>query len=113
MRKRNKDTLSKIGEFGLIDSLSTLVTKRKDVVKGIGDDTAVIKTLASKPLVITTDMLIEGVHFTKKMGAASIGHKALACSLSDIAAMGAAPKWAVVSLGVPKSLNVNFVSIYS
>ncbi len=105
MRKR----LSDVGEFGLIAALSKLVHKSPSVIKGIGDDCAVIKTPDGEHLLLTADMLAEGVHFTRKMGARAIGHKAMACSVSDIAAMGGVPVAAVVSLGAPPDLNISFV----
>jgi thiamine-monophosphate kinase len=106
-------TLSKIGEFGLIDRLKKQIGRSSSVVKGIGDDTAVVPLSSQKYLLLTADMLVEGVHFTTKMPARAIGHKALACSISDIAAMGGIAKYALVSLGVPPSCPVHMIlSIY-
>lgn len=69
---------------------------------GIGDDAAVWKPARSAESVITTDALVEDVHFTRKaMSAADTGHRALASNLSDIAAMGARPVLATIALGVP------------
>lgn len=105
-----KIPLAKIGEFGLIDQLARLVKiNKKEVIKGIGDDAAVLAASGGKYLLLTTDMLAEGRHFTRTMGPGGIGRKALACSLSDIAAMGGLAKTAVVSLAVPPRLNVHFV----
>lgn len=71
------------------------------VVQGIGDDCAVIRPPAGKDLVFTTDFLIENRHFTVAThSAAEIGHKALARSLSDLAAMGSEPLFCLVSLAV-------------
>lgn len=100
--------LSKLGEFGLIDLIRRMVNEGKGVIKGIGDDTAVLSYNARKHLLFTTDMLAEGVHFTRAMGGRSIGYKALACNISDIAAMGGCPTFAVISLGVPPNLEVGF-----
>jgi len=106
----HKIPLSKIGEFGLIDQISRLIkVDKSQVIQGIGDDAAVVASVGKKYLLVTTDMLAEGVHFTKAMGAKRIGRKALACSISDIAAMGGMPKAAVVSLAVSPRLNVDFV----
>jgi len=107
----HKIPLSKVGEFGLIDQISRLIKINKSqVIKGIGDDAAVVKIpRGDKYFLITTDMLAEGVHFTKAMGAKRIGRKALACSISDIAAMGGMPKAAVVSLAVSPRLSVDCV----
>ncbi|OGX10585.1 MAG: hypothetical protein A2Y05_01300 [Omnitrophica WOR_2 bacterium GWA2_53_43] len=79
------------------------------VVHGIGDDTAVVPLDARRYLLLTTDMLLEGVHFERKAPPRLIGRKALACSISDIAAMGGVPRYALVSLGVPGNLSWTFV----
>ncbi len=72
---------------------------------GIGDDAAVIEPERNRLEVLTTDVVIEGVHFDRAFcDPASIGHKALAVNLSDLAAMGAAPRAALLSLGLPGSL---------
>lgn len=108
MCPQNKSSLSQIGEFGLIDLIARLSMNTK-AIRGIGDDAAVLPLSKEKHLLLTTDMLMEGVHFTKVIGPRWIGHKALACSMSDIAAMGGKPTYAVVSLGVPAQLKVDFV----
>jgi thiamine-monophosphate kinase len=64
---------------------------RADVVLGIGDDAALLRVAADADLVLTTDALVEGVHFLPEAPAHSLGHRALAVNLSDIAAMGADP----------------------
>lgn len=94
-------TLAQLGEFGLINRIKTLLGKPPVGVKGIGDDTAVVPFNSTQYLLLTTDMLIEGVHFTKSMPTRAVGHKAIAASLSDIAAMGGTADYALVSLGVP------------
>ncbi len=71
------------------------------VVLGIGDDAAVISPTAGQHLVFCTDTLVEGVHFLPGTDPQSIGHKALAVNLSDIAAMGATPRWALLALTLP------------
>ena len=102
-------TLSKIGEFGFIDSIRSKMTLSPSVIKGIGDDAAIVKSPKDKMLVLTTDMLIEGVHFTKDMPPRGIGRKALGCNLSDIAAMGGVPLYALVSLGISGKIPLPFV----
>ena len=67
----------------------------------MGDDCAVLRTDAGLELAVTTDMLVEGRHFLPGADAYSLGHKALAVNLSDLAAMGAAPRWATLALGLP------------
>ena len=70
--------------------------------EGIGDDAAVIE-LSSSQLVVTTDSLVSGVHFESDRDADAIGHKALAVNLSDMAAMGATPHWALLALTLPSA----------
>lgn len=103
-----KLTLSQIGEFGFINSIRKLITTDSPVVRGMGDDAAVIRLNQNKYLLLTADMLIEGVHFRRNMNPFDIGHKALACSISDIAAMGGLPKYAVISVGLPANLGISY-----
>jgi thiamine-monophosphate kinase len=76
---------------------------RPDVALGIGDDAALVAVPPGAQLVLTTDALIEGVHFLAGAPAHSLGHRALAVNLSDIAAMGADPSWALLSLNLPRA----------
>ncbi|MBN2097745.1 MAG: thiamine-monophosphate kinase [Candidatus Omnitrophica bacterium] len=97
--------LRKIGEFGLIERMVKKIAVDKSVIQGIGDDTAVLPYTKESYLLFTTDMLIEGVHFSRQEATfTQIGRKALAVNISDIAAMGGVPKYAVVSLGLPRGL---------
>lgn len=92
-----------VGEFQLIDALAAAVSgSGQDRLKlGIGDDAAVWTPRAGRDLVATADMLVENVHFRLDWTDwRSLGHKALAVNLSDIAAMGAVPRIALVSLGL-------------
>jgi thiamine-monophosphate kinase len=68
---------------------------------GVGDDCALLRPDAGLELALTTDMLVEGTHFLPDAEARSLGHKALAVNLSDLAAMGAAPRWALLALALP------------
>ena len=77
--------------------------KREDVVTGIGDDAAVLQVPVGKELVVCMDTLVAGVHFPEETSAAAIGHKSLAVNLSDLAAMGATPAWATLSLTLPEN----------
>jgi len=96
-------------EFDFIDQLrqrATLQAHSSQTIQllklGIGDDAAVVHSSAVKDTVIATDLLIEGIDFRRNTAPANLlGHKALAVSLSDIAAMGARPRWSLISLGVP------------
>lgn len=102
--------ISQLGEFGLIERIKRRTDVDISVIKGIGDDAAVLKYTKDKYLLFASDMLIEDVHFTLKDAAPhQIGHKALACNISDIAAMGGIPHFATVSVGLPKNLSVSFV----
>lgn len=75
-----------------------LVRKLRRLSPLIGDDCAVIRSPANQDLLFTTDLTIEGVHFTREMPPQEVGHKACARSLSDIAAMGGTPRYCLVSI---------------
>src|ERR1043165_2636964 len=92
------------GEFELIARyFANLGAPRADVRIGVGDDGAVFMPPASRELVAVTDTLVEGVHFPKGSAPASIGHRAFAVNLSDLAAMGAEPAWGLLALTMPES----------
>lgn len=95
------DTLESLGEFGLIDRISNTVTIRnQSTLKGIGDDAAVIE-LSDKFGLLSTDLLIEGIHFDLSyVPLKHLGYKAIAVNVSDIAAMNGTPKQLTVSLGL-------------
>lgn len=97
------------GEFELIEALSKIVPLSKRAVEGIGDDTAVLPFKGGRYQLFTTDMLARGVHFDRKADPRMIGRKALACNISDIAAMGGKPTDAVVSIGVPRQCPADYV----
>lgn len=102
--------LKDIGEIRLIEQLAKDFRLDRSVVKGSGDDTAVIRWTKDRYLLFTSDMLIEDVHF--KLNRAKpfeIGWKALACNISDIAAMGGVPRYALVSIGIDPRLPVSFL----
>jgi len=107
--------LKHIGEFGLIDKIAKITKTTSSVIKGIGDDCAVLRYTKDKYLLITTDMIIEDVHFRlNRATPQQIGHKAMAVNISDIAACGGVGKWAVVSAGLPKDTDLDFIDrIYS
>ena len=97
-----------LGEFGLIarikDRLPTLPSL---VIKGIGDDAAVFSLPPGKQVVTTVDLLIEGVHFNLSfLSPYLLGRKSLSVNASDIAAMGAAPKFAFLSLAIPETMKI-------
>ncbi len=91
-----------LGEFEIIDRYFRKQVQRSDVVKGIGDDGAVLKPLPGMELVVTVDTLIQGVHFPKDTDPEAIGFKCLAVNLSDLAAMGAKPAWFALALTLPE-----------
>lgn len=95
--------LKKVKEIGLIEGVARrFKPKDQAVVVGIGDDAAAVKGPKGARLLYTCDMLIESVHFKKNEDPRKIGYKAMAVSVSDIAAMGGIPKYALVSVGLPK-----------
>ncbi|KFL35931.1 thiamine-phosphate kinase [Arenimonas donghaensis] len=91
------------GEFALIDRIRDRAGRRDDVVRGIGDDAAVLALPAGHELVVTCDTLVAGVHFPEETLPADIGYKALAVNLSDLAAMAAAPAWCTLAMTLPDS----------
>lgn len=100
-KNKNFTPLSELGEFGLIDHLSKLITlKREDTVRGIGDDAAIIDHSGYETL-ISTDLLTEGVHFDFFYTPLKhLGYKAIVVNISDIAAMGGEPTHAIVGIAV-------------
>ncbi|MCK5654084.1 MAG: thiamine-phosphate kinase [Dehalococcoidia bacterium] len=104
--------VSELGEFGLIELLAKIAGQLKDksVLIGIGDDAACWRTEACAQLA-TSDSLIQDVHFTLSTTTwRELGWKALAVNLSDIAAMGGFPQYALVSLGLPGDIEVASVA---
>ena len=105
-----------VGEFGLIDRLSDTLgdaASGRDLVVGIGDDAAVYRVGGagsdghSRVHVVTTDALVEGVHFDRTyVPLRALGWKAIAVNVSDVAAMNARPRFATVALGLPNNLSV-------
>jgi thiamine-monophosphate kinase len=103
--------LSDIGEFGFIDRIAPLgLIRPAKVIRGIGDDCAVVRIDEDTCLLVTTDLLIERVHFYRSWGSANIlGRKSLAVNISDIAACGGLPKDAFVSIGIPEDVEVEWL----
>jgi len=99
--------LSRLGEFGLIDRIRRKAAVGRGVRLGIGDDAAWVDHPQGSSLV-TTDLLIEGIHFDLKWTSlADLGYKSLAVNLSDIAAMGGTPAYVTISLGIPANFDSN------
>jgi thiamine-monophosphate kinase len=105
--------ISDIGEFGLINEIKKMVGRasknRASVIKGVGDDCAVVGFDKDRYLLLSCDTLIEGIDFLKDTSPFLIGRKALAVSISDIAAMGGLPAYALVSLGLRKDFSLKRV----
>ena len=100
-------TVADIGERALIARIKARVSMPSWVVIGPGDDAAVIQPERGTYEVLTTDAQVEGVHFDRRfVPPDAIGHRALAVNLSDLAAMGASPRAALLSLALPPSLDV-------
>jgi thiamine-monophosphate kinase len=90
------------GEFQLIERyFSGRGARRDDVLAGVGDDAALVAAPPGVALVFALDTLVDGVHFPAGFDARFVGHRALAVNLSDLAAMGAEPAWALLGLTVP------------
>lgn len=101
--KDNANTnIENLGEFGLIEHLTkNFKIRQKSTIKGIGDDAAVISCNSEKELIISTDLLLEGVHFDLSyMPLKHLGYKAVVVNLSDVYAMNAEPTQITVSLAV-------------
>lgn len=88
-----------LSEFELIERYFT--RRYPDIILGTGDDAALVEPGAGMELAISTDMLVSGRHFFADADPQKLGHKALAINLSDMAAMGARPRWTVLSLALP------------
>src|SRR5260221_4163159 len=86
-------------EFDLIARYFTGATRNTRLA--VGDDAALCSVSPGSELAASTDMLVEGVHFFPDVDPQALGHKALAVNLSDLAAMGARPRWAMLSLALP------------
>ena len=93
--------LKEVGEFGLIERIRRATPKGRGVRIGIGDDAAWVEC-RNRSILVTSDLLIEGIHFNLKWTSLyGLGYKTLAVNLSDVAAMGGTPAYLVLSLGIP------------
>src|SRR5438876_5100226 len=99
-----------MNEFELIARLATSLAANKSVIAGAGHDCAVVDIgMAECFLLLKTDAVVEGVHFTKDIKPERVGHKALARCLSDVAAMAGTPAHALVTLGLAREFEVEYV----
>jgi thiamine-monophosphate kinase len=103
--------LKQIGEFGFIDKISRGCLIRPDnIIKAIGDDAAAFTVPADRVSLITTDLLVERIHFIRNtISGFDLGYKALAVNLSDIAAMGGEAREAFVSIGIPGDCPLDYL----
>ena len=113
----HRTEISSLGEFGLINRIRDLVTIRVDdkhvsdqLLKGIADDAAVYKPSSGKVQLVTTDVLVEGIHFDLTFTSFKhLGWKSMVASLSDIAAMGGVPRYATIALILPSKISVEMI----
>ncbi len=102
-----------MNEFSLIDRyFKNISFQREDVILGIGDDAACLRVPVDMDLVVSTDTLVEGVHFLADWDAYDIATRAVLVNVSDMAAMGAIPCWTTLALTLP-SLNEGWLQRYS
>jgi thiamine-monophosphate kinase len=110
LENKDKLSLASLGEFGLIDRIASSVEiKNESTIKGIGDDGAVID-MGDKAMVVSTDMLVEGIHFDLVYTPLKhLGYKAVAVNLSDIFAMNAMPAQITVSIAVSSKITLDAI----
>jgi len=112
---RTKTEISELGEFGLIRRLTeNIILKNDSTLKGVGDDCAVLD-FKNKKIVVTTDLLTEGIHFNLMyVPLRHLGYKAVTVNLSDVYAMNATPKQITVSIAVSAKMSVEAIDeLYS
>lgn len=103
----------RLAERTLIRRIRESTLPTADVLVGIGDDCAVLEPTAGRRLLATTDLLLEDIHFRRRYAEpADVGWKALAVNLSDIAAMGGRPRWALVALACPHDTTLDEVEAF-
>jgi thiamine-monophosphate kinase len=103
--------LKDIGEFGFIERIKGgCLIRNENVIIGIGDDSCVFRTSAEVASLLTTDMLVEQIHFLlEAIPPYQLGRKSLAVNMSDIAAMGGTPKEAVLSVAIPDTVDLEYL----
>jgi len=102
-------SIAKLGEFGLIERFQRQIKTDASVIKGSGDDCAVLAYDKNFFQLFTCDMLVEGVDFSHKENPYLIGRKSIAVSISDIAACGGTPRHCVISIGIPRKTSIEFM----
>ena len=111
MRTDSPKTVADLGEFGLIARIADLLpAENPELLVGIGDDACAFRRPQGGCLLFTADAMVEGVHFRKGWGSwRQVGKKAMAAAISDIAAMGGKPLWALVTLALEPTTPVSVV----
>ncbi len=115
--KSQHTEISAIGEFGLIDRIKKIVdfqvddaSLRDNLILGISDDAAVYRPTPGKVQLLTSDAFIEGIHFDLSFNSFKhLGWKTIIANISDIAAMGGVPRYATITLSIPKKISVEMV----
>ena len=103
--------ISELGEFGLIEHLTSSVEiKNQETIKGVGDDAAILEFPDDKQIVVTTDLLVEGIHFDLTyVPLKHLGYKSVMVNLSDVFAMNARPRQITVSIALSKRFSVESI----
>lgn len=101
-----------LDEFDLISTFFQQVPQRKDVIKGVGDDCAILQPPSHRPLLVSTDTLNENIHFFSTASPFDVGYKSVAVSLSDMAAMGGEPAWLLLAITLP-SIDETWLTAFS
>jgi thiamine-monophosphate kinase len=101
--------VSKIGEFGLIKRFNRQIKTDASVIKGSGDDCAVLECDKNRYQLFSCDMIVQDIDFTLKDAPYLIGRKSLAVTLSDIAACAGLPRYGLISIGMPPNTSVEFL----
>ncbi len=104
-------TLGQAGENALLEHLARTLSRKANVVEGPGDDCAVVRPAggAGYDWLLTSDSVVENVHFVTGTRPEALGHKAAGRALSDLAAMGGDPEWLLVNLTLPSTTSVRYV----
>ncbi|MBF0379827.1 MAG: thiamine-phosphate kinase [Magnetococcales bacterium] len=115
MQNNKKDpTIATIGEFGLIQShFAPLCSSKKDIKVGIGDDGTVLSLAPELELVVSTDTLVENIHFSSSDNPYTLAKKSLRVNLSDLAAMGATPSWYLLNIATPPTTPIAWIKEFA
>ena len=116
MNTKTRTEISSLGEFGLIERLTKdIAPVNKETIKGVGDDAAILQFSGDEEVLVTTDLLMEGVHFDLTyFPLKHLGYKAVVANISDIYAMNGTPKQITVSLALSRKFCIEDVEeLYS